>query len=73
MGILGTLYKYYKFALPVALLICLQEELFSENASLNAYLRTTIFTQGETAEEYLARHGGIRKESGPKYFDKLKL
>jgi hypothetical protein len=69
MGILGTLHKYYKFALPVALLICLQEELFSENASLNAYLRSTIFTQGETAEDYLARHGGSRKESGPKYFD----
>ena len=73
MGILGTLYKYYKFAIPVALLIILQEELFSENASLNATLRKMVFTQGETAEEYLARHGGIRKDQGQKYFDKLKL
>ncbi len=55
---------YFKFALPIAALIVLNEELFTDKSYLNKLLKDAVLGIGENAETFLQVRGGNKQLNG---------
>lgn len=65
--------SYLKVALPVAAILVLNEELFSDKAYINGLLKEAVLGIGENAEVYLQVRGGTKQLNGQQYYDTLEL
>ena len=65
--------KYFKFALPIAVIILVLENTFQPNTYLNGKL--TNWTKGYPLDFFLLQRGGSSRDSahGYKYFEDLNL
>ena len=52
---------YYKYALPLAFIVALSEEITREDSQLNKLARSWFLDIGESAEMFMITAGGIRK------------
>jgi hypothetical protein len=65
--------SYLKVALPIAAILVINEELFSDKAYLNGLLKEAVLGIGENAEVYLQVRGGTKQLNGQQYYDTLEL